>query len=150
MKEAFMNAFPRLAKSLGASQVDALLRVTRLVDLPAERILFRDRMPVESIFMVLSGRLAVTVGEGERSVALGEVGAGEWLGEVSVLSGSMTAAATVRTLSPCRALKLHYQDFDRLIRDNDQLASTLLADLIELLAARLRVSAAATGQQWGA
>jgi CRP-like cAMP-binding protein len=123
---------------------------TRHVELQPSRVLFRDRMPVESLYLILEGRLSVEVGEGERAISLGEVGPGEWLGEVSVLSGSMTAAATVTTLTQCRALRLHYQDFDRLIQQSDDIANALLSNLIDLLAARLRTSAAATGHQWGA
>ncbi|MBL8508939.1 MAG: hypothetical protein JNM11_10735, partial [Chitinimonas sp.] len=51
--------------------------------------------------------------------------------------------------TPVSALKLHFQDFDRLIRDNDHIANALLSDLIGLLAARLRISAAAIGKLAG-
>lgn len=150
MKDAFRAAFPGLTNALGPSNTDVLLRALRPVELPADRILFRDRMPVESLYLILEGSLAVTVGDGDRSMSLGTVKAGEWLGEVSVLSGSMTASTTVITQTRCLALKLHFQDFDRLIRDNDDIANALLSSLIDLLAARLRTSAAATGRQWGA
>lgn len=146
MKDAFRKAFPALADALGSANIDVLLQAVRPVALPAERVLFRDRMPVESLYLILEGRLGITVGEGEHTLSLGESTPGEWLGEVSVLSGSMAASATVTTLTPCRALKLHYQDFDRLIRDNDEIANALLSNLINLLAARLRTSSAATGR----
>lgn len=150
MRDAFRRAFPGLAAALGPANLEVLLKVVRPVELPAGRILFRDRMPVESLYLILDGELAVTLGEGEHTLSLGRSGPGEWLGEVSVLSGSMTASTMVTTVTPCRALKLHFQDFDQLIRDNDDIANALLSDLINLLASRLRTSAAATGRAAGA
>ncbi|WP_269532024.1 cyclic nucleotide-binding domain-containing protein [Chitinimonas sp. BJYL2] len=150
MREAFQRAFPALAAQLGPQHVDSLLAACKPVELAADRKLFRDRMPVESLYLIIEGKLAVTLEEDTRSISLGTASPGQWLGEVSVLSGSMLGSATVTTLTPCKALKLHYQDFDNLIRDNDHIANALLSNLIELLASRLRVSAAAIGRMSGA
>lgn len=149
MQTIFQKAVPKLASALGPANTEVFLDACRFVELAPGRKLFRDRMPVESLFLILEGDLAVTLEEGDKAFALGNVGAGQWLGEVSVLSGSMMGSATVTTVTACRALKLHYQDFDRLIRDNDDIANVLLSDLINLLASRLRVSSAAVGKKVG-
>ena len=149
MKQLFVRTFPALAAELGDSNIDSLLAACRLVELAPDRKLFRDRMPVESLYLILEGELSVSLEEGDKAFSLGTAGPGQWLGEVSVLSGSMLGSATVTTLTPVSALKLHFQDFDRLIRDNDHIANALLSDLIGLLAARLRISAAAIGKLVG-
>ncbi len=143
----FKSRFPSVAEELGPDNLARLLDACVVVDLPPGRQLFRERMPVESLYLVLEGELAATVDNGTKSlkkVALkvGHVKPGDWLGEVAVLSGEMLASSTVTTLTRCRALKIHHQDFERLVLNDEDISHVLLGQLVELLASRLRESTA--------
>ncbi len=135
---AFHAAFPHLATALGAANVELLLDGAPLQEFPAGRRLIRDRMPVECIYFVLEGRLAASIEDDGKSRKLAEIGPGEWLGEISVLSGEMVASATVTTETPCRLLKVHHLTLQRLISENETVAKVLLDALIGLMAQRLR------------
>lgn len=138
----FAHRFPAVAQELGPENLARLLDACSVVDLPAERRLFRDRMPVESIYLVLDGELEATVEDGRNKITVGHVKPGDWLGEVAVLSGDMRASSTVTTRTPCRALKMHHQDFERLVLHDEDISHVLLGQLVDLLARRFKESMA--------
>ena len=143
----FQARFPAVAAELGPDNVARLLDACVVVDLPEGRQLFRDRMPVESLYLVLEGELVATVEDSSKNrksdtLKVGHIRPGDWLGEVAVLSGEMLASSTVTTLTHCRALKIHYQDFERLVLHDEEISHVLLGQLVDLLASRLRASTA--------
>lgn len=143
----FKNRFPAVAEELGPNNLARLLDACVVVDLPPGRQLFRDRMPVESLYLVLDGELVATVENGTESLKkatlkVGHVKPGDWLGEVAVLSGEMLASSTVTTLTRCRALKIRHQDFERLVLHDEDISHVVLGQLVDLLASRLRESTA--------
>lgn len=135
---AFESSFPQLAAALGRANLEQLLDGATIQDFPAGRKLIRDRMPVECIYFVLSGSLSAYIEDGGKSRKLSEVRQGEWLGEISVLSGELVASATVVSDSACRLLKVHHLTLQRLISENETVAKVLLDALIALMAERLR------------
>jgi CRP-like cAMP-binding protein len=141
----FEQRFPDIAAELGPENLTRFLEACILVKLPEGRQLFRDRMQVESLYMLLEGEMVATV-EGasknrrSESLTVGHVRPGDWLGEVAVLSGDMHASATVTTLTPCRALKIHSQDFERFVLYDEDISHVLLGHLVDMLAQRLRES----------
>lgn len=143
----FAQHFPDVAAELGPDNLTRLLAACSVVDLPPGRRLFRDRMPVESIYLVLDGEMTATVenesaGRGADTITVGLIKPGDWLGEVAVLSGEMVASSTVTTQTRCRALKMHHQDFERLVLHDEDISHVLLGQLVELLAKRLKASTA--------
>ena len=141
MKAEFGNRFRAWSAALGAANTKVLLDKCSELDLPANRIVIRDRMPVDSIYLVLDGEVDITVEENGRSVKLGSVGAGQVLGEVSVLSGELLASSTVRTATPVKLLRLRHQALEELIMSNYEVATVLLRHFVTMLADRLRSSA---------
>ncbi len=137
----FEQRFPQAAAELGPDNLTRLLEACILVTVPPRRKLFRDRMPVDSLYLVLEGEMTVSVEDGRKTLALGKVKPGDWLGEVAVLSGEMLASTTITTDTPCRALKIHSQDFERLVIHDEDIAHVLLGQLVDMLAERLRESA---------
>jgi CRP-like cAMP-binding protein len=132
---------PRLQKlmdKLGRPHLEMLLKAASVVDVPAERALFRDRTPVDFLYFVLDGSLSAYIENEGLSKKIGTIGAGEWIGEVSVLSGESQATATVIADTACRVLKMHRIAFESLIDDNEAISRALLDQFIELMAARLR------------
>jgi CRP-like cAMP-binding protein len=132
MKEEFEKQFAQWARALGPENVDKLLAVTTRLELPANRVIIRDRMPVDSLYLIL---------DGEEAIKLGVIGPGQVLGEVSVLSGEQSASSTVTALTPVKMLRLRHQAFEDLIATNYVVASVLLQHFVDMLADRLRTSA---------
>ncbi len=142
----FQKHFPEVAADLGPENTDRLLAACTAVDIPPHRTLFRDRMPVDSLYLVLEGKLMASVDDGSHTLELGPVGPGDWLGEVAILSGEMLASSSVVTLTHCRALKIHAQDFERLVIHDEDISHVLLGHLVDLLAMRLRESNASAAR----
>jgi CRP-like cAMP-binding protein len=138
------SRFPQLAKELGRTDLELLLAAASLLDVPPGRALLRDRMPADHLYFVLSGKLRVSIEDAGKSQTLSQVNPGEWVGELAVLSGDLTASASVVAETPCQVVKLHRQSFAKLIADHDVIARVLLEQFIDLMAKRLRDPLAAT------
>jgi CRP-like cAMP-binding protein len=140
MNEEFAQKFPLWSAALGPANVSSLLAATSTLELPANRVIIRDRMPVDSLYLILEGEVSITVEENGRSITLGVIGPGQVLGEVSVLSGEQQASSTVTSKSPVKMLRLRHQAFEDLIASNYAIASVLLQHFVSMLADRLRAS----------
>lgn len=138
--EEFKRIFPQWTATLGPANVESLLAVTSRLELPANRVIIRDRMPVDSLYLIMDGEVSITVEENGRAIKLGVIGPGQVLGEVSVLSGEQQASSTVTSLSPVKMLRLRHQAFEDLIAENYAIASVLLEHFVSMLADRLRAS----------
>lgn len=139
----FAKQFPKLAAELGPDDLQHLLGAMSALELPAHRKLIRDRMPVDSLYFLVEGHVSISVEENGRQISLGDLGPGQWLGEVSVLSGEMLASSTVIAQSPVKLLRLKHQAFEELMKQFPVISSVLLRELTDMLAERLRVSLAA-------
>jgi CRP-like cAMP-binding protein len=142
----FSAKFSALADELGPANLETLLAATTPLDLPAGRKIIRDRLPVDSLYLILEGKVAISVEANKRAIKLGELGPGEWLGEVSVLSGELLASSTVTTEEPSRFLRLRHEKFEELIWKNAEVSGVLLRQLVLMLADRLRKSGATLKQ----
>lgn len=134
----FTRRFPHIAEKLGPSHLSMLLDGASVLEVPAGRAVIRDRMPVDFLYFVLDGTLGVYIEEGDKSLHISTVQPGEWLGEISVLSGDLLASATIIPDTSCKLLKIHHITFENLIAENEVVAKVLLEDLIALMAKRLR------------
>jgi CRP-like cAMP-binding protein len=141
MVEEFRRRFPGLAGDLGPRNLEVLVGATTVLELPEGRKVIRDRMPVDSLYMVLDGELTISVEENKKAIRLGHVGPGQLLGEVSVLSGELLASSTVESRTPVKLLRLRHEKFGELIATNYEVANALLKQLVGMLADRLRISA---------
>lgn len=142
----FEQRFPQVAAELGPENLSRLLDACSLVTLQPRRKLFRDRMPVDSLYWLLEGEMTASVEDGRKTLELNRIKPGDWLGEVAVLSGEMLASTTVVTDTSCRALKIHARDFERLVLQDEEIAHVLLGQLVDLLAERMRESIASTAR----
>jgi CRP-like cAMP-binding protein len=134
----FAACFPKIAQELGPDNVALLLEGATEQEYPAGRTLIRDRMPVDYLYFVLSGSLSAIIEEGGNSMQIATIKAGEWMGEISVLSGEFVASATTITDTPCKILKVHHITFEKLIAENETVAKVLLEHFIRLMAERFR------------
>tara|TARA_R110001599_G_scaffold159052_2_gene346281 strand:- start:97223 stop:97663 length:441 start_codon:yes stop_codon:yes gene_type:complete len=136
--DEFQTQFPDIARDLGDANLAILLEGASVQEIAPERIVIRDRMPVDFLFFVLAGTLSVSIEDNNKSMRLAQIKPGEWMGEVSVLSGELLASATVTTETPCKLLRVHHMTFEKLLTDNEAVAQVLLKHFINLMTKRLR------------
>lgn len=136
----FKRVFPQFAEHLSPAGLTRLLKNCASVDFKAGRELFRDKMPTDGIFFILSGEAIIFVEDDDRTINLGKVGAGQILGEVSVLSRQMKASSTVQAVTNMTTLKLKHQPLESLLT-SDETGPALLDLMSEILASRLRIAA---------
>ena len=134
----FCTHFPTLADELGPVQTATFLKNVSVLELAAGRKLIRHRMPVDSIYFIVDGKVEVTLEDGQTSTVVGVLAPGEWLGEVSALSGDLKASATITTQTPARFLRMRHETFEDLITRDQTVANVLLPHLVLMLSDRLR------------
>lgn len=125
-----------LFRNLSINHLEKVVGLSRVLTLPAQHVVFERTSVGEEMFVVLSGRLKVSVANREgREIVLGSVGEGDVIGEIAMLDGC-GRSATATTLSPCELLAIHRNDFLPFLEQNPNVA----IDLIGVLALRLRLN----------
>lgn len=125
-----------LFRNLSATHLEKIVGLSRVMMLPAQQVVFETAAAGEEMFVVLNGRLKVSVANREgREIVLGAVGPGEIVGEIAILDGR-GRSATATTLTPCELLVIHRRDFMPFLEQNPKAA----IDLIKVLALRLRLN----------
>lgn len=140
MTAEFEKAFPLLTERLGRDSLKLLLESARSVECPDGAVITRDGQPVDTLYFILDGVLSVAVEQDGRSLQLGRIGKGKWIGEVSLFSGTPIASSTVTAEGPVRLLALRHADFESLRKDHVEAAGRLTHLLVEILIERLRAT----------
>jgi CRP-like cAMP-binding protein len=99
------------------------------VEFPANHVLIESRTPGAGLFVICDGTVAVQVHGKER-----ELGAGEVVGEISLLEEDGLRRARVVAKTPLRCLALGRADFDELLEAEPGLAEAMRALARERLA----------------
>ncbi len=125
-----------LFADLDEQTLQILSNHVRPLHLPAGATLLEQGDPGDSVFVVATGRLRAFVTEPSGTeVAVGEIGAGEVVGEMALLS-SAPRSATIRAIRDSSLLELPHDHFMELVVDQPQ---TLIA-VTRLLVDRLQRS----------
>jgi small-conductance mechanosensitive channel len=97
----------------------------------------------DSAYVILEGRVRVSVEPGDTEVAV--IDKGGYFGEMSLLTGE-PRTATVRALADCRVLEIEADDFRRFVLENPSMVEQIGAVVAERRSAlaRTRDAAAAT------
>lgn len=146
MAAELSERFPELARELGPDRLQVLRHACTALTVPAGRPIIRDRMAVDSLYLILEGTVTVSVEEGGRSIEIGRLGPGQWLGEVSVLSGEMLASSTVSAETPVSLLRLKHLAFEGLLAKQNLIGSAIVKQLVLMLADRLRAASKIAAQ----
>jgi NTE family protein/lysophospholipid hydrolase len=103
---------------------------------PAGTVLIREGDPPDYLYFIISGRLRITTGNGPELRQIADLGRGELVGEIGVLTGEQrTASATamrdseVVRLPQAEVLRMAYQSPQMLLRVNHILAQRLRVEL---------------------
>lgn len=121
-----------LAEVLGPLDEDLLTRLLpRLttLEVPGGSVLMEEGEPSDALYLVLSGRLVATRRGG---AVLGEIGRGEPIGEMGVISGA-PRSATVRALRDCVLARLDGADFTGILQSVPRAGLSLARKLIDRL-----------------
>jgi CRP-like cAMP-binding protein len=137
---------PQLVREFGRRHLESLFDGSAIVEFSAGSAIIEDKQSVDSLYLIVDGVVVVSVDENGESIRLGRLGAGQWFGEVSMLSGEPIASSTVAAETGVKLLRLPHRDFERLNRDHDEAAAMLVKHLTARLAERLRASNAALKQ----
>jgi CRP-like cAMP-binding protein len=123
-----LHSIPLFSR-LGKSDLRRLGQLADEVDLAAGKVLMRQGEFGSEMFVVVSGSIRID----QNGEMINELGAGDWLGEMALLSeGRRTATATVT--EPTRAFVVAHREFHALM-DEMPLVRTAVLDC---LAERIR------------
>jgi CRP-like cAMP-binding protein len=124
--------------ALAPEELARLAGYLRFVSVPAHQEVIGQNEQGDYLLVLLDGRVAVerVLDRSHRS-RLGEVGAGDFLGEMSLLdAGARFSACT--TLTPCVLAVLETHRLDDMMAGEPRLALALLTSLARRLSLRLR------------
>jgi len=100
--------------------------------------LIRYLGPCATLYLVWDGTLSVSVGADDgKKVTLGDLGPGEWVGEVTMIDPG-PSTATVTAVTDCTLLALPHETLNRLRQQHPSAASALLHAFSLNLVERLR------------
>lgn len=114
--------------------VEWLAQTGRRQWLAGGRVLIREGEPIDSLYILLAGRMSVHV-DGVGLVA--EMGSGEIIGELSLVE-SAPPSATVTALTDCAVLAVPHSTLKDRLETDDAFGHRLYKALAMLLADRLR------------
>jgi len=132
----FQRVFAALG-DLSPVQVRALLAALDSVQVAAGAPIVAPGGANDSLYLISSGRVRVTLETERVTVTLGEFGAGQWFGEMAMIDPA-PANATVRAVKDCTLLVLNHRRFLELRRSQPDLSSILLQTFSHHLTGRLR------------
>jgi CRP-like cAMP-binding protein len=87
--------------------------------------LFAENMVSDSLLVIAEGRVALSTKSERGELALGELHAGDWLGELSLIQTGQRAC-TATAVTPVFAYEIRQSDFQRLMASKPQACMKLL------------------------
>jgi predicted acylesterase/phospholipase RssA/CRP-like cAMP-binding protein len=117
-------------------------RAVEWVNLARGEVLFRQGEPGDSLYVITNGRLRVLVGGEQDRRTVDELGRGETVGEMAVITGERRSA-TVIAVRDTELIRLSREALDRLAKQNPQLMMPIARSVL------VRVSRQATSARKG-
>ena len=122
-----------LLSSLSDTQLDAVRTRSRTVVHGRNVVLFQEGDPGDYLFLVISGRVKVSLLGGEgKEIVLSVLGPRSFLGEMALLDGSPRSATAV-TLERSTLVRWSRRDFLDLVLADEALLVKILAHLVSCL-----------------
>lgn len=114
-----------------------LLSWTREITFAAGDVLVSPGQTDRSMYVVLAGRLVITLGDEDNSRDVAEVGAGSIFGEQSFVDG-LPRSGQVQALTDGSARVLDHEAYLELANRQPRLAQRIMTDIASTLSRRLR------------
>jgi small-conductance mechanosensitive channel/CRP-like cAMP-binding protein len=111
-------------RALDAEKVDRLSRRMRMIIFGPGEIVLRQGDPGDSLYVVRSGSVAVQVGAGDAKREVATLSAGQFFGEMSLMTGE-SRAATVVAKSDCECYIVDKEAFQEILLERPELAGVI-------------------------
>jgi len=129
---AVLKSVPLFA-SFPDEQLRTLVTVVTRRSAPRGSIIMAAGDPTDSLYLVISGRLKVMMGDADgKEVILSILGPGEFFGEMGLIDDSPRSASVV-TIEPCELLSLARRDFKKCLAENFEMTMTVMRGLVRRL-----------------
>lgn len=133
MNEHIISRVPLFA-TLPEAEIRRLAATLQTSDMAPGTLLFRESQPGDRFYIVLDGQIEIIKALGSEDERLvGVRGAGEYIGEMSLLNRDGLRTASARALTPARLLEMTRADFDALLHRQPALAY----EMVRVLSLRL-------------
>jgi signal transduction histidine kinase len=132
MSKEYLSQLP-LFSGLQDQDLDDLYGMAEVVQLQAGQVLMEEGEPGDCLYIATEGRFEISKRSGERDVVIAGSGAGDVIGEISLLEGS-PRTATVRVVSDARLVKISREAFTQLLERSPSASLRVLRTVM----ARLR------------
>jgi CRP-like cAMP-binding protein len=121
----------------------ALEEEVEWVTLPRGDVLFREHTPGDSMFIIVSGRMRIHVGADEGDTTVAELGPGETVGEMALLSDA-PRSANVSALRGSELLRLSKAGFAVLVAGQPRVMAGFARKMVERLSRSIKARSAVT------
>ena len=136
--EQFAKHFSALAKQFHSPDIiGQILQNMRIEEIPAGTRLIEYEGACSTLYLVWSGLLLASIEEQGVKITLGEVGPGEWIGEVTLIEPG-PASASITCIEDSTLLSMSHEGFQKLRENYPAAAGALMHTLSLNLADRLR------------
>ena len=129
-----------LFRACSRAELDAIVSVTTLIDVPAGRVLCTEGVGGDEFFVIVEGEAAVSVNH----VQVATLGPGDFFGEMALLDGG-PRVATVTATSDSRMLVLTRPEFNGLLERAPTVCHRILVGLGHRLRAATQPAATPIG-----
>jgi CRP/FNR family cyclic AMP-dependent transcriptional regulator len=129
---AVLKSVPLFA-SFPDEQLRALATLVTRRSAPRSSLIMAAGDATESLYVVISGRLKVMMGDAEgKEVILAILGPGEIFGEMGLIDDSPRSASVI-AIEPCELLSLSRRDFKKFMAENFDMAMAVMKGLVRRL-----------------
>jgi CRP/FNR family cyclic AMP-dependent transcriptional regulator len=129
---AVLKAVP-LFSGFPEDQLRVLATVVGRKSVPRTTTIMGAGDPTDSLYIVLSGRLKVMMGDADgKEVILSIIGPGEFFGEMGLIDDSPRSASVV-AIEPCELLSIAKRDFKKCLEQNFEMAMAVMRGLVKRL-----------------
>ncbi|MFY9316363.1 MAG: Crp/Fnr family transcriptional regulator [Burkholderiales bacterium] len=127
-----LKSVPMFA-TFSADQLRALVAMTVRRSAPRGSAVMREGDPVDSLYIVISGRLKVMMGEADgKETILSIIGPGDFFGEMGLIDDNPRSASVV-AIEPCELLAVGKRAFRKCLVENADLAMAVMRVLVRRL-----------------
>jgi len=119
--------------SFPEDQLRALAAMVTRRSAPRGSAIMHEGDPTDSLYIVISGRLKVMMGEADgKEVILSIIGPGEFFGEMGLIDDSPRSASVI-AIEPCELLSVTKRAFKKCLEENIALAMAVMRVVVRRL-----------------
>ncbi len=130
---------------LNDDDIDWLITIGNIMNVPSETILISENSPIENLYILLEGSVSVSIAVLDSIKELAILSEGEVIGELSFMDNRLPSA-NVETLEPSLLLSIPRSKLSERLEQNVGFAARFNRAIAIFLASRLRQTVSFLGQ----